>query len=49
MSVAVNLIRWNKLDSSGRPGRHPLDDALPAIYRLAMCGTGAGQGGAFSS
>jgi D-alanyl-D-alanine carboxypeptidase len=39
MSVAVNLMRWNKLDSSGKPQRHPIDDALPAFYRLAMCGS----------
>jgi D-alanyl-D-alanine carboxypeptidase len=41
MSVAVNLMRWNKLDASGRPQHHPLDDALPALYQLAMCGNGA--------
>ena len=40
MSVAVNLMRWNKLDSAGKPQPHPLDDALPAFYRLAMCGGG---------
>jgi len=40
MSVAVNLMRWNKLDSAGRPQPHPLDVALPAFYRLAMCGDG---------
>ena len=39
MSVAVNLIR-NKLDSSGKPQHHPIDDALPALYQLAMCGSG---------
>jgi len=38
MSVAVNLIRWNKLDSSGKPQRHPIDDALPALYQLALKG-----------
>ena len=38
MSVAVNLMRWNKLDSTGKPQHHPIDDALPAFYRLAMCG-----------
>lgn len=36
MSVAVNLMRWNTLDAAGRPRHHPLDDALPALYRLAM-------------
>jgi D-alanyl-D-alanine carboxypeptidase len=40
MSVAMNLIRWNKLDLSGKPQRHPIDDALPALYQLAMCGSG---------
>ena len=40
MSVAVNLMRWNKLDSSGKPQPHSIDDALPAFYRLAMCDSG---------
>jgi len=39
MSVAFNLIRWNKLDSSGKPQHHPIDDALSALYQLAMCGS----------
>jgi D-alanyl-D-alanine carboxypeptidase len=39
MSVTVNFIKWNKLDSSGRPEHHPIDDTLPAHYRLAMCGS----------
>ena len=38
MSIAVNLQRWNRLDSSGRPQPHPIDDALAALYQLAMCG-----------
>jgi D-alanyl-D-alanine carboxypeptidase len=38
MSVAVNLMRWNKLDASGKPQQHPIDDALRAFYQLAMCG-----------
>jgi D-alanyl-D-alanine carboxypeptidase len=38
MSVAVNLIRWNKLDSAGKPRHHPIDDALSTLYRQAMCG-----------
>ena len=38
MSVAMNLMRWNKLDSSGKPQHHPIDDALPALYQLAMLG-----------
>jgi D-alanyl-D-alanine carboxypeptidase len=39
MSVAVNLMRWNKLDCTGRPQQHPIDDALRTLYQLAMCGT----------
>jgi D-alanyl-D-alanine carboxypeptidase len=39
MSVAVNLMRWNKLDPSGRPQHHPIDDALRDLYHLAMCGS----------
>ncbi len=39
MSIAVNLMRWNKLDVSGKPLHHPIDDALPALYQLAMCGS----------
>ena len=38
MSVAVNLMRWNKLDSSGKPQHHPIDDSLAALYQLAMGG-----------
>ena len=38
MSVAVNLQRWNELDSSGKPRPHAIDDALTALYELAMCG-----------
>ncbi len=40
MSIAVNLQRWNRLDPSGRPQPHPIDDALAALYQLAMCGSG---------
>jgi D-alanyl-D-alanine carboxypeptidase len=36
LAVAVNLQRWNRLDSSGRPQPHPIDDALAALYRVAM-------------
>lgn len=39
MSVAVNLMRWNKLDVSGQPQPHPIDDALRTLYRLAMSGS----------
>ena len=38
MSIAVNLQRWNRLDSSGKPQPHPIDDALAALYRVAMYG-----------
>ncbi|MBT2482400.1 serine hydrolase [Streptomyces sp. ISL-94] len=38
MSVAVNLMRWNRLDSSGKPQPHPIDDALSTLRRQAMCG-----------
>ncbi|WP_308401258.1 serine hydrolase domain-containing protein [Streptomyces sp. AC512_CC834] len=38
MAVAVNLQRWNALDSSGRPQPHPIDDALAALHRVAMYG-----------
>ncbi|WP_395298208.1 serine hydrolase domain-containing protein [Kitasatospora hibisci] len=38
MALAVNVQRWNRLDSSGRPQPHPIDDALAALYRVAMYG-----------
>ena len=38
MAVAVNLQRWNRLDSEGRPQPHPVDDALAALHRVAMYG-----------
>ncbi len=38
MSIAVNLQRWTRLDSSGKPQPHPIDDALAALYQVAMCG-----------
>ncbi|MFD7531990.1 serine hydrolase domain-containing protein [Streptomyces sp. NPDC059849] len=38
MAVAVNMQRWNRLDSSGRPQPHPIDDALATLYRVAMYG-----------
>lgn len=38
MSVAVNMQRWNRLDPSGRPQPHPIDEALLALYRVAMDG-----------
>nr|WP_240507375.1 serine hydrolase domain-containing protein [Streptomyces kanamyceticus] len=36
LAVAVNLQRWNKLDSAGRPEPHPIDEALATLYRVAM-------------
>ncbi|MFC9245936.1 serine hydrolase domain-containing protein [Streptomyces sp. NPDC057136] len=42
MSLAMNLARWNKLDSSGNPQHHPIDDALAALYQQAMCGNPVG-------
>ncbi|MFJ7961458.1 serine hydrolase domain-containing protein [Streptomyces sp. NPDC096319] len=38
MSVAVNLIRWNRPDASGKPQPHPIDGALKELYGRAMCG-----------
>lgn len=36
VAVAVNMQRWNALDSTGRPQPHPIDAALAALYRVAM-------------
>ncbi|WP_229925933.1 serine hydrolase domain-containing protein [Streptomyces longispororuber] len=38
LAVAVNLQRWNSLDSTGRPQPHPIDEALATLYRVAMYG-----------
>lgn len=35
-SVAVNLMRPNRLDASGRPQPHPIDQAMANLERLAM-------------
>jgi D-alanyl-D-alanine carboxypeptidase len=43
MSVALNLVRWNRLDSSGKPQHHPIDEALSTLYQQAMCGNGNAQ------
>jgi len=43
MSVAMNLVRWNRLDSSGKPQHHPIDDALSTLYQQAICGDGNAQ------
>ncbi|MFB6437172.1 serine hydrolase domain-containing protein [Streptomyces sp. NPDC056411] len=45
MSVAMNLVRWNTLDSSGKPQHHPIDDALTTLYRRAMRAGGNGNSG----
>ncbi|WP_218009862.1 serine hydrolase domain-containing protein [Actinomadura kijaniata] len=38
MSLAMNLVRWNRFDASGKPQPHPIDGALASFYRQAMCG-----------
>lgn len=38
MAVAVNMQRWNRLDSSGKPQPHAIDVALATLYRVAMYG-----------
>ncbi|SDR97924.1 serine hydrolase domain-containing protein [Microlunatus soli] len=48
-SVAVNLLRPNRLDASGRPQKHPLDAALPALYRVAMGDVDSGVGPSHSA
>jgi D-alanyl-D-alanine carboxypeptidase len=40
LSVAVNRQRWNELDASGVPQPHPIDEALAALYQVAMYGGG---------
>ncbi|MFE3190913.1 serine hydrolase domain-containing protein [Nocardia sp. NPDC059240] len=36
LTLAVNLQRWNRLDGSGRPQPHPIDEALHTVIRLAL-------------
>ncbi|MEV6769320.1 serine hydrolase domain-containing protein [Nocardia sp. NPDC051030] len=38
MSIAVNLQRWNRLDSAGKPQPHPIDAALQSFTGLALGG-----------
>ncbi|MFI2239504.1 serine hydrolase domain-containing protein [Streptomyces chrestomyceticus] len=38
LAVAVNMQRWNRLDSAGKPQPHPIDGALANLYRVAMYG-----------
>jgi D-alanyl-D-alanine carboxypeptidase len=40
MSIAMNLVRWNTMDSTGQPQHHPIDDALSTLTQQAMCGSG---------
>ncbi|HEX6353367.1 serine hydrolase domain-containing protein [Actinophytocola sp.] len=37
-SIAINLMRWNRLDASGKPRPHPIDGALAALRQQALCG-----------
>ncbi|WP_245670852.1 serine hydrolase domain-containing protein [Nocardia flavorosea] len=37
MSVAVNLVRANRPDATGKPQPHPADAALAEFYRAALC------------
>lgn len=36
VTVALNLARWNEMDTAGRPRPHAIDAALLALYRQAM-------------
>jgi D-alanyl-D-alanine carboxypeptidase len=38
LSIAVNLQRWNRLDSAGMLQPHPIDDALRALVHAGMRG-----------
>ncbi|MEU0276204.1 serine hydrolase domain-containing protein [Streptomyces sp. NPDC006307] len=38
MSVAVNLARWSRPASPGKPRPHPIDTALERLYERATCG-----------
>ncbi|MFF0428579.1 serine hydrolase domain-containing protein [Streptomyces sp. NPDC004520] len=38
MSIALNRMRWNEPDGEGRPQPHPIDGALTAWQREALCG-----------
>jgi D-alanyl-D-alanine carboxypeptidase len=44
LSVAVNLQRWNRLGSSGRPQPHPIDVALEVFHQTAMYGRAPASG-----
>jgi D-alanyl-D-alanine carboxypeptidase len=34
MCVAVNLTRWNKLDSSGKPQHHPIESRVVSLLSV---------------
>ncbi len=36
MSLATNLVRWNRVDGAGRPQPHPIDAALARFRTLAL-------------
>ncbi|WP_433677686.1 serine hydrolase domain-containing protein [Nocardia sp. CA-119907] len=38
MSIAMNLARWNRLDSSGIPQPHAIDEALTRFKQRSLCG-----------
>lgn len=38
LALAVNMQRWNELDSAQKPQPHPIDFALHAFTQLALCG-----------
>jgi len=38
LSLAVNLQRWNRLDTKGIPQPHPIDAALQTFTHSALCG-----------
>ncbi|MFJ7200220.1 MULTISPECIES: hypothetical protein [unclassified Streptomyces] len=44
MSVAVDLMRWKRRAPRGKAQHHPIDDALTALYREAMRGSGRPRG-----
>ena len=41
VSFGQNLMKWNELDSEGRPLPHPIDNALGTFLLGAACGTTA--------
>ncbi|REF34669.1 serine hydrolase domain-containing protein [Thermasporomyces composti] len=45
LSVAMNLVRWNRPDASGVPQAHPIDEALATFQQQAMCGDASRQAG----